>query len=131
MLEEKYDNWNKLKKKINNTEKDINFHEREIWYISMWENIWFEQNWKWENFLRPVLVYKKFNKQLFYWVPLTSKNKNSKFYYNFEFKKWITSSAILSQMKLFDSKRLFRRYWMISKSFYSELTKKIKKLLFE
>jgi hypothetical protein len=98
--------------------------------MSVWENIWFEQNWKWDNFLRPVLVFKKFNKQLFYWIPLTSKNKEWKFYYNFEFKKWIKSSAILSQMRLFDSKRLFRRYWMISKNFYEELSIKIKKLLF-
>ena len=97
----------------------------------MWENIWFEQNWKWENFLRPVLIFKKFNKQVFYWIPLTSKDKDWRFYYNFEFKKWITSSAILSQMRLFDSKRLFRRYWMISKNFYQELSWKIKELLFD
>jgi len=124
------ENWNKLKIQLNNSNRNINFHEKEIWYMSVWENIWFEQNWKWDNFLRPVLVFKKFNKQLFYWIPLTSKEKEWKFYYNFEFKKWIKSSAILSQMRLFDSKRLFRRYWMISKSFYKELSIKIKKLLF-
>jgi mRNA interferase MazF len=119
-----------LKVELNSIEKQIHFHEREIWYLSIWENIWFEQNWKWENFLRPVLVYKKFNNNSFYWIPLTSKMKNSKFYYSFEFKKNITSSAILSQMRLFDKKRLYRRYWMISLKFYEELTIKIKKLLF-
>ncbi len=76
------------------------------------------------------MVYKKFNNNLFYWIPLTSKNKNSKFYYSFEFKKWVTSSAIISQMRLFDSKRLYRRYWMISRAFYSELQTKLKELLF-
>jgi len=129
-MRENFEKWNKLKINLNEDNRDINFHEREIWYIAIWENIWFEQNWKWENFLRPVLVFKKFNKQVFYWIPLTSKDKNWKFYYNFEFKKWIKSSAILSQMRLFDSKRLFRRYWMISKDFYEELSQKIKELLF-
>ena len=123
--------WNKLKINLNDSEKNINFHEKEIWYISMWENIWFEQNWKWNNFLRPVIIYKKFNKQIFYWIPLTSNIKKSKFYYNFEYKIWKNSSAILSQMRLFDAKRLFRRDWMISLNFYNELTIKIKKLLFE
>ena len=126
----KFEKWNKLKIKLNNLNRNINFHEKEIWYISLWENIWFEQNWKGDNFLRPVLVFKKFNKQLFYWIPLTSKKKEWKFYYKFEFKKWIISNAILSQMRLYDSKRLFRRYWMISKHFYQELSLKIKKLLF-
>lgn len=122
--------WNNLKIELDKSRKSIHFHRREIWYMSIWENIWYEQNWKWDNFLRPVLIYKKFNNNTFYWIPLTSKIKNSKFYYNFEFKKWVISTAILSQMRLFDSKRLFRRYWMISNNFYQELTKKIKELLF-
>ena len=126
-----FDTWNTKKKILSSLEREINFHNREIWYTSLWENIWFEQNGKWENFLRPVLVYKKFNKNIFYWIPLTSKEKDGRFYYTFEFKTWVSSSAILSQMKLIDSKRLYRRIGMMSKEFYSELTEKIKKLLFE
>ena len=129
-MQEEFNKWCELKFRVNKINRVLNFKTREIWYISIWENIWFEQNWKWKYFLRPVIVYKKFNKQLFYWIPLTSKFKDSKFYYNFEFKKWINSSAILSQMRLFDSKRLVRRYWMISKIFYEELSEKLKKLLF-
>ncbi len=127
---EKFDIWNILKQNLDGKDKKIFFKEREIWYVSLWENIWFEQNGKGKDFLRPVLVLKKFNNNIFYGIPLTSKNKSSKFYFPFEFKKWITSSAILSQMKLFDSKRLYRRIWMISKGFYVELQKQIKELLF-
>jgi hypothetical protein len=29
------ENWNKLKIQLNNLNRDINFHEKEIWYMSV------------------------------------------------------------------------------------------------
>ena len=34
-----FENWCKEKKKINNKNKIIYFHERDIWFISMGKNI--------------------------------------------------------------------------------------------
>jgi len=42
--ENKYNNWNIQKISIEKNKQIRTFREWEIWYISMWENIWFEQD---------------------------------------------------------------------------------------
>lgn len=81
------------------------FHEREIWFIAVGENVGFEQNGTGEEFLRPVIVYKKFSHNVFLGVPLTKTEREGKFYAGFDFQER-RSTAILSQIRLFDSKRL-------------------------
>jgi dTDP-4-dehydrorhamnose 3,5-epimerase len=73
--------------------------------MSLGKNIGFEQNGHGDDFKRPVLVYKKFNKFIFLGIPLTSKIKNDIFHTEFEYKKDTKSFAILSQIKLFDIRR--------------------------
>jgi len=48
----------------------------------MWQNIWFESNWKWDNFKRPVLILKRIW-TMFLIVSMTTKWiwKENKFYY--------------------------------------------------
>jgi len=101
-----YNNWNNIKKDLSKNTRNINFNQKEIFMTYVGYNIGFEQNGdKNHNFLRPVLIYKKFSKNLFLGIPLTTTEKNSKFYYSFIFKDNKISTAILSQIKLFDSKR--------------------------
>lgn len=122
-----FDQWNNQKKKINKSEKLPFFHEWEFWWANVWLNIWREQDWKWEKNLRPVVILKKFNKNIFLWIPLTSNNKWWKYYYWFNF-NWKFSNAILSQIRLFDSKRLFELKWKINKDDLLNIKKEIKKL---
>ena len=51
-----FDLWNTQKKITDNSENKKTFHEREIWFIKIGENIGFEQNGKGKDFLRPVIV---------------------------------------------------------------------------
>jgi len=127
--EKTYKDWNFKKEKLEKTQKLRTFREWEIWYISMWKNIWFEENWKWDLFLRPVLVLKKFNKNIFVWIPLTTVPKDDIFHYCFVWTSWKTSYAILSQIRLFDSKRFFRNIWNIKFKDFKKLKEKIKKLI--
>jgi len=70
---EKYDNWWIIKKELNFWEdREFFINNREIWYISVWANIWNEVYWKSHNFKRPVLVIKKVW-NLFFCVSLTTK----------------------------------------------------------
>ena len=130
MKPDNFENWNLEKQQIEKIKNLRTFREWEIWYISMWKNIWYEQNWKGSDFLRPILIIKKFNKNIFYWIPLTSKIKNNKFYFQFESNKWKINYAILSQMRLFDSKRLISNIWTIKYKDIKELKKKLIKLIF-
>lgn len=124
----KFDIWNNTKKGIDQKEIRALFKEREIFFAHIWENVWFEQNWKWAKFVRPVLIFKKFNKEVFWWIPLTSKKKEWKFYYSFLL-NWKENKAILSQLKLIDSKRLIRKIWVIEKEKFLEIKKSVLELV--
>lgn len=132
---EKFDKWSEEKKEIHKKEYETFYvNVREVWYIKMWINIGFEENWKTE-FLRPVLVLKKVW-NLFFTVALTSKWKDKNYFY-YKFKdislknpKYKDSSfAILSQVKTIDKKRFFEHAWNISKEDFIEIKKRLKQVL--
>jgi mRNA interferase MazF len=121
-----YDNWNSVKKTISN-KKNINFNQKEIFMSYDGYNIGFEQNGdKEKSYLRPILVYKKFSKRLFLGIPLTTTLREGKFYDNFTFKDNKKSTALLSQIKLFDSQRCKYRMGKISNNDFKMLIAKFK-----
>ncbi len=124
-----YDKWNLIKKNLNNND-DVRpyYFEREVWYCYIGENIGFEEDGKGDSYLRPVLVVKKFNKEIFWGVPLTSSNKKSEFYYQITIKDRI-SSILISQLRLIDAKRLSYRISIISRDNFSLIKERIRKFL--
>ncbi len=123
-----YNLWHKLKFWIHNENQRLFFHEREIWFCFLGSNVGFEQDGKGSEFLRPVVIIKKFNNQVFWGVPLTSIVKDSKYYFVIEFNKR-RNSVILSQLKLIDAKRLKYKVGVLEESKFLELTKKLKDLI--
>ncbi len=123
------ENWHKIKSKLIKNNKKLYFREWQIWFISMWLNIWFEENWKNKDFSRPVLILKKFNNDIFLWIPTTSIKKEWKFYDNI----WIINNKenflLLSQIRLYSTKRLLSHIWWISMIKLIEVKEKIKKLI--
>ena len=128
-IAEKFINWVKIKINIH-TNNDINFyfHEREIWWASLGANIGHEQDGKNDNFERPVLVLKKFNRFVLWVLPLTSKVKESKYYYKTEYNGDLYC-VILSQLRLISSKRLTRKIRTLSRYEFNEIKDKIKGFL--
>lgn len=103
-----YRGWHDLKSRLNEKEHISFVNEREICYVSIGENIGFEQDGKHELFERPVLVLRKFGTQTFLGIPLTSTPKTGKFYFSFLLGT-SRSTAILSQMRLLDTRRISRK----------------------
>jgi len=130
-MKKDYTKWHKIKTDINNLEKRVFFHEREIWFCYVGANVGFEQDGNKEEYLRPVLIIKKFNNEIFWGIPLTKseKRKDSRYYYEFSFVEDIMSLAILSQMKLIDAKRLARHVGIMKEDDFEKLKKKLKELL--
>ncbi|NOQ29798.1 MAG: sulfate adenylyltransferase subunit CysN [Helicobacteraceae bacterium] len=122
--------WNDKKQIIhNNNEKYIKFRERDILFLSVGQNIGYEQYGKGDEFLRPVLVYKKFNSRTFLGIPLSSKEKSGSYYFSFNYTKDTISTANFSQMKTFDIKRVKYRSGYIKAPEFEKLSKKLIKLL--
>ncbi len=104
-----FHNWAVLKPKIHFSaqEPGLYFRERQIWWTSIGQNIGSEENGKNKNFERPVLVFKKFNKDVFLGMPISTKIKIGDYRYVFvqNGKQFCLNT---SQMRVMSSKRLLR-----------------------
>ena len=89
------------------------FREKDIFWCSFGENIGDEEKGKWEDFTRPVLIIRKFNKNIFIWIPLSTKIKKDNPYYVSLIFQWRNISAIISQIRTLDSKRLHKKIWTL------------------
>ena len=94
----------------------------------MGANVGFEQNGKSESFERPILVLRKFSKDMFLGVPLTSKIKTGFYYFDLT-EAGIKSSVILSQVRLMSSKRLLRRMGFIPTEIFVQVKERLKGII--
>ena len=128
-MSKKFDEWNNIKQKLHNKKSKIIIPKnREIYWASIGVNVRFEQDGKGEIFSRPVLVVKRYSKNLFFGVPLSTQIKEGSFFYTFTLNKK-QSNALLVQAKTYDTKRLENRIGMISKDDFQTLKIKLKDLL--
>lgn len=134
-MEKNYQTWTPIKKTLNNIDEPrLFFHEREVWYCHLGENIGFEQDGRGDQFLRPVVIIRKFNNEIFWGVPLTRTQKELPFYFAFMLQGDTgvpieKSVAVLSQVRLVDAKRLRRMIGYIPEKDFVLLKKKLKALL--
>lgn len=107
-MEQKYDEWNIIQKKLAKSSTLIFCNQREIWWCSIGMNIGTELYGKHSSFERPVLIMKVFNKETVMIVPLTSKYKIGIYYCEVKFGRMI-SYAMLSQVRTVSTRRLSRK----------------------
>lgn len=126
-----FDTWNKLKKKLETGGNDPDKFpkEGEVWMSNIGRNIGFEQNGSGSNFSRPILVIKKFNNQMFWAIPLSTKQKNLDFYFNYTDPNSLKVSAILAQMKLVSIKRFRRKLYDIQADEVAQIRLRLKSFL--
>ena len=118
MHQKDFSEWHKIKAIIHHDKERPHFHEREIWFCSLGANV-----------LRPVIVLRKFNNEVCFAVPLTRNQKKGIHYFNFTYMNNLISTAILSQARLIDAKRLEYKSGNISETDFKQLKQKLKQLL--
>jgi len=104
-MQKDFDKWSKKKKELDTKDGLPTFKEREIWWCSIGINVGHEENGKGIEFHRPILVIRKFNKRLFWGVPLTSQIKDNPHYHQFTF-NGKEQCAMLTHLRLWDVSRL-------------------------
>ena len=125
-----FDLWNREKKIVDAKvlNRRLFFYAREIWWCSAGLNIGVEADGKNDNFERPMLVIKKFNADMVWALPLTTKEKQSKFHYKLEhdtIKSWV----VLTQIKTISTKRLLRKIGSISEADFQAVIKRVQDIL--
>ena len=127
-MKKDYQEWHKKKKYIENDRPRVFFAEREVWFCYVGENIGFEQDGRGDEFLRPVVIIKKFNNEVLWAIPLTKTEKKNRYYFSFKLGRKV-SVAILSQMRLIDAKRLKYKIGSMKIADFMELKSQIRQLL--
>ena len=125
-----FDRWNEKKKGIGNRSDILYFKEGEIWWINLGLNVGFEINGKGEDFIRPVLILRKYNKYSFLALPLsTSKNLN-----RYKIPIGLVDNkeavAVLSQVRNIDSRRLINKVGVLGKETFKLIKEKTSQVNF-
>lgn len=121
--------WHEQKSDLHENKIRAFFHEREVWFAALGANIGFEQNGKGSEFRRPIVIIAKFNNESFWGIPLTTKTKKGRYYYTFTLEGRGSNTAILSQLKLMDAKRLQYKIGTVESNEFEAIKQKLKKLL--
>ena len=124
-MQKNFFEWHRRKESIDMVPDRLFFHEREVWWCSLGVNVGFEQDGKGEKFARPVLIFKKFNKEIFWALPITTKIKKNRFHSILDLKDNLPRSVILSQIRLVDAKRLLEKMGTISDENYLNIKKAV------
>lgn len=126
-----FDRWNNVKKKVNAASDSDSFFpkERWVWICSIGVNVGYEQDGVGESFERPVLVIKKFNNKMFWVAPLSTKQKDFDFYYNFTDGDGNKVSVIIAQLRLISVKRFIRDMYVMEEGDFSNVISRLRGFL--
>ena len=92
-------------------------------------NVGFEQDGTGEHFDRPVVVIRGFNQNIFFGVALTQRKKSGKYYFHLGPIEGKDAFAILSQVRLIDTKRLDQHITILNQDKFEITRKAVKDLL--
>lgn len=123
-MKKDFDQWNEKKKSVNEQPDNFGVHEREIWWASLGINIGVEIDGKSEDFERPVLILRKFNRQMAWALPTTSQGKDERFYEKFSYggKEYF---VVLTQIRTISTKRLLRKIGMMAIGDFEKIQQKL------
>jgi mRNA interferase MazF len=128
-MEKDFFGWAKIKQKVHERKRVPYYNVGQIWWCSLGANVGTEQDGKGPQYVRPVVVLTKFNEHSCLIVPLTSRERQGRYYLYLGAVGSRPSSAILSQLRLIDSRRLLEKAGSISRRKHAQLKKAVTDIL--
>ncbi len=118
-----FDSWNKIKKNINGSDYLPYFDSAEIWWCVLGINIGAEIDGKGEDFLRPILVLRKYNQFGCLIISLSSAREVDKSNISAGIVQGKSATANLSQIRSISSQRLIEKIQVIDKDLFLYIQK--------
>ena len=112
-MEKDFDLWNIKKKEIHKQTSAPFCYPREVWWCAIGANIGAETDGKNDNFERPVLIFRVYNKETFLALPITSQEKKDIFHCAVKVKIGIVWVK-LTQARVISNRRLLRKVDVLS-----------------
>lgn len=128
-MEKDFDGWNEQKKQINHRKDIPLYRERDIRWCRLGTNVGFEQDGSGNERSRPVLVLKGFSRAVCLVVPLTTSEKKNPFHIALGEVANRRAAAIISQLRLVDTRRLDQKLAVLDKNTFAGVKKAIKEML--
>lgn len=122
-----FDTWN-VKKKNSELEEGRLYTTREIWWCRLGLNIGFEQDGSGEEFLRPCIIVRGFGQRVCMVVPLTKSLNKHPLRIPLGNIDGKSASALLSQIRSIDTRRLVEKIGFLDKEKFEELRKNARNL---
>ena len=127
-MEKDFDKWNKVKKETHAEEPRL-YTVREIWWCRLGVNVGFEQDGSGRLFLRPIVIVRAFGPNICLILPLTASKQEHPLRVSFGDVQGKQASALLSQMRIIDTRRLVEKVGFMDKQVFAQLKKALKDLL--
>jgi len=125
-----FDTWNEEKKRTDASAEYLPlYHEREVHWCRLGVNVGFEQDGTGAGFSRPVLVLKGFSRRVCLVVPLTTSAKKNRYHIPIGTVDGKRASAIISQLRLVDTRRLDQHIETVEKRIFERMRKAVKDML--
>ena len=129
-MQKKFSEWNSQKVHLQNENTQVYYHEREIWWCALGVNIGYEQDGTGTNFDRPIVILRGFNSRTFLAVALTGRKKDGVFYFHLGRIADREATAVLSQVRILDTKRLIKKIGTLDIFIFNNLKQACRDALF-
>jgi mRNA interferase MazF len=130
-MEKDFNLWNKKKQQIDARSQHPYFYAGEIWWVHLGQNIGYEMNGKSREYLRPVLILKKYNHNSFLAIPLSTSLKENKYRMPIGIVAGKNASVNLSQLRYLDSRRLAKKIRQLDPILLNKVKKKASEVNFD
>lgn len=124
-----FDDWNGKKKAINDRRSAPFYHEREVWWCALGVNVGSEQDGSSKEYRRPVLILRGFGRETCLVIPLTTSTRTHPLRPAIGLIDGKAATALLSQMRVIDTKRLVRKIEVLDAKVFEEIRKTARGLL--
>src|SRR3989344_7085690 len=128
-MQKDFDGWNDSKKKLHRQVFAPLYHRREVWWVSLGVNIGTEIDGTGKQYDRPVVVIKGFNENQCFTVALTGRYRKDPYHYPVGIVGDREASAVLSQIRIVDTKRFVKKIGMLDEAIYDKLLEHLKETL--
>lgn len=135
-MKKEFDAWNSQKKNLGCSERKAFAHPREVWWCALGVNVGAEVDGKNENFERPVLVVRVYNKETMLVLPITSKEKLDDFHHKIQIqaKNSVTGEEYvkpvwikLTQSRVISNNRLLRKVDIVHQEEFDRVVEAFRK----
>jgi mRNA interferase MazF len=129
-MQKDFDRWTKHKKQLHVAADRPFYHAREIWWCAVGVNVGNELDGTGKEHDRPALILRGFNPQTFVGIALIGHPRTGPYYFPLGVIDDREAVANLSQMRLYDTKRLIRKFGTLDERTFRELAKALALTLF-